>query len=143
MQLALYIRSVCESSPKMYISPLRCNLLRPCAKAAFLSAAASAIAPLSRDVFCWDLFRELLGLLLCLRTELLGLVDGSVGTLLDLIGGLAELALGSAEAILSLELESLLTATHAVLMLVSGLMFAIPPIPGSRGLWSGYTYYQC
>jgi hypothetical protein len=72
----------------------------------------------SRVVRCWDLFRKLLGLLLCLRTELLGLVDGSVGALLDLVGGLAELALGSGKTVLSLELESLLATTHAVFLLV-------------------------
>jgi hypothetical protein len=88
------------------------------AKVAFSFAAVPTIAPLSRDVFFWDLFRELLGLLLCLRTELLGLVDGSVGTLLDLVGGLAELALGGGKTVLSLELESLLAATHAVMLLV-------------------------
>jgi hypothetical protein len=101
------------------------------AKVAFSFAAVPTIAPLSRDVFFWDLFRELLGLLLCLRTELLGLVDGSVGTLLDLVGGLAELALGGGKTVLSLELESLLAATHAVMLLVFGLG---SPYSRGRGL---------
>lgn len=91
-----------------------------CVAAAFLFAAPPTIAPLSLVVFFRDLFRELLGLLLCLRAELLGLVDGSVGALLDLVGGLAKLALGGGKTVLGLELESLLAATHAVLLLVSG-----------------------
>jgi hypothetical protein len=63
-----------------------------------------------------NLFRELLGLVLGLGTELLGLVDDGVGTLLGLLCGLAELALDSGNAILCLELESLLAATHAVIL---------------------------
>ena len=110
----------------------------PYAKAAFLFANVPTIAPLSRGVFCWDLFRELLGLLLCLRAELLSLVDGSVGALLDLVGGLAELALGSGKTVLSLELESVLAATHAVLLLAFGPSF---PIISRSGLVR--TYYQC
>jgi hypothetical protein len=50
-----------------------------------------------------------------LSTELLGLVDDGVGALLGLLCGLAELALDGGNAILCLELESLLTATHAVI----------------------------
>lgn len=61
-----------------------------------------------------DLFGELLGLLLGLSAELLGLVDDGVGAFLGLLCGLTELALDGGKAILCLELESLLTATHAV-----------------------------
>jgi hypothetical protein len=69
-----------------------------------------SIIPLVRDL---NLFRELLGLLLCLRAKLLGLVDDGVGAFLGLLCGLAELALDGGNAILCLELKSLLTATHA------------------------------
>jgi hypothetical protein len=110
----------------------------PYAKGPISFSDVPTMAPLSRDMFCWDLFRELLGLLLCLRAELLGLVDGSVGALLDLVGGLAELALGSGKTVLSLELESVLTATHAVLLLAFGPSF---PIISRSGLVR--TYYQC
>lgn len=70
--------------------------------------------PLSHLFVSWDLFGELLGLLLSLRAELLCLVDGGVGALFGLVSGLVELVLDSGKAVLGLELESLLTATHAV-----------------------------
>lgn len=62
---------------------------------------------------------ELLGLLLGLRAELLGLVEGGVRALLGLLCGLADLVLDGGEAVLGLGLESLLAATHAVRLLVS------------------------
>lgn len=82
----------------------------------FLSVvAAPALDLLSHLILdLGDLFRELLGLLLSLSTELLGLVDDGVGALLGLLCGLAELALDGGNAVLCLELESLLTAAHAV-----------------------------
>jgi len=73
-----------------------------------------------------NLFRELLGLLLGLSTELLGLVDDGVGALLGLLCSLAELALDGGNAVLCLELESLLAATHAVTLL------AINPATAAR-----------
>jgi hypothetical protein len=85
---------------------------RVVSRAAIPSVTAPAVDPSFSLVR--DLFRELLGLLLGLGTELLGLVDNGVGAFLGLLCGLTELALDGGNAILCLELESLLTATHAV-----------------------------
>lgn len=80
---------------------------------------ASAIDPLSHLFVIWDLFGELLGLVLRLLAELLGLDEGGVGALLSLVGSLVKLVLDGGKTVLGLELESLLTATHAMEKLVN------------------------
>lgn len=79
---------------------------------------ASAIYSLSHLFVIWDLFGELLGLVLRLLAELLGLDEGGIGALLSLVGSLVKLVLDGGKTVLGLELESLLTATHAVEKLV-------------------------
>ena len=92
----------------------------------FLSVVAAPALDLLSHFFLGlgSLFRELLSLLLGLSTELLGLVDDGVGALLGLLCGLAELALDGGNAVLCLELESLLTATHAVTL--SAILLLLP-----------------
>ena len=101
----------------------------------FLSVvAAPALDLLSHLILdLGDLFRELLGLLLSLSTELLGLVDDGVGALLGLFCGLAELALDGGKAVLCLELESLLAATHAVTVSAILLRFGKVHAVAQRG----------